>query len=154
MKRIIILMLIGLFIFIKPINIKPSVKIHIKKPKLIHFKKVCDVKVTAYNPGDPNQCFGESYEDWITGAWSEEIKNGDIAISRDLLGKVKNKDYVCLKFTNGIRCGIVKDKMNKRHEKRVDLAIRDSNLKIAKNKASSFGVKEAELFVMRKGIKK
>ena len=51
--------------------------------------------------------------------------NGSIAVSRDLLkkGKLKNGDRVLLKTRKGKKIGIfiVKDKMNRRFEKKIDI---------------------------------
>lgn len=114
----------------------------------IKFKHITNVVVTAYNPGDKNQCSGKTKEELNTGAWGDKVEHGDIAVSPDLLKYVKKGDYICLKFTDSIHCGIVKDKMDKR-EKKIDLAIKRKTLKQGRKEAKEFGRVKAKLYVMK-----
>lgn len=136
-----------------PLLIHPATIQVIAPSKLVKVAVLYPVTATAYNPGDPNQCFGRQPKDWITGAWGETIYSGDISVSRDLLKHpdIKNGTFICLYYVTEqqIHCGSVKDTMNARFKRRVDVAIRQSNLTKAKKAAKDFGKRKAILYVFK-----
>jgi len=103
-------------------------------PKVIDCTKTVKevVVATVYN-AEPSQCNADCFTTAFMFKLDKEnqYKHRIIAVSRDLLKRFPNKSKVKIKGTKYDGIYTVRDKMNKRYKKRIDILI-NKDMKIGK----------------------